>query len=403
MTATSSRYRVLVTDAEERSSLAVVRSLGRAGHEVVVSGTTLRPLAGASRHAKEVFRVPDPLASPGEYREAVGTLIGVHSIEVLIPTTDTSIDLLIGLSDELPDLTIPQSGRRSYERLSDKRILARAAGELGVAVPEQIVIEEKGDAEPGDLDRLGYPLVLKPSRSAVVTTTGVIRLGVRWAGSRAEAETALQELPPEAYPLLVQRRIVGDGRGVFVLTWNGRVYAAFGHRRIREKPPTGGVSVYRESVSVSGTILDQARRVLDHFDWNGVAMVEFKEDRETGIPYLMEVNARFWGSLQLAIDAGVDFPRLLVGLATGEEVEPVGDYRTGIRSRWLWGDVDHLLTCLRAGRAARRRHPTLPTPVEGLLRFLVPWRPGDRYEVLRPSDLRPFLRESIQWFTTLGR
>ena len=44
-------------------------------------------------------------------------------------------------------------------------------------------------------------------------------------------------------------------------------------------------------------------------------MVEFKTDNQTGEPVLMEVNGRFWGSLQLATDAGVDFPRLLLEFA----------------------------------------------------------------------------------------
>jgi len=69
--------------------------------------------------------------------------------------------------------------------------------------------------------------------------------------------------------------------------------------------------------------------------WHGVAMVEFKVSAD-GTPYLMEVNARFWGSLQLAIDAGVDFPWLLYQLATGRDVESDDDYVTGVKSRWLW-------------------------------------------------------------------
>ena len=49
------------------------------------------------------------------------------------------------------------------------------------------------------------------------------------------------------------------------------------------------------------------QELLDELNWHGVAMVEFKVT-EDGTPYLMEINTRFWGSLQLAIDAGVDFP-----------------------------------------------------------------------------------------------
>ena len=68
------------------------------------------------------------------------------------------------------------------------------------------------------------------------------------------------------------------------------------------------MSVYRESVAADPDLVRRSRALLDAFGWCGVAMVEYKLDERTGTPYLMEVNGRFWGSLQLAIDAGVDFP-----------------------------------------------------------------------------------------------
>src|SRR5690606_2968691 len=220
---------------------------------------------------------------------------------------------------------------------------------------------------------------------------------VRPARDEAELAEGLAAYPPEAYPILVQERVTGPGIGVFLLAREGRSLAAFGHRRIREKPPTGGVSVYRESVRPRPDVRRHAERLLEALGWTGVAMVEFKEDVATGTPYLMEVNGRFWGSLQLAIDAGVDFPRLLVSSALGEEVGPAPELREGIRSRWEWGDVDHLLWMLLRGPRARAIDPTLPGRLAALGRFLVPWRPGDRPEVLRWSDPRPFLRESAQW------
>ena len=76
-----------------------------------------------------------------------------------------------------------------------------------------------------------------------MTEEGAKKQGVRLVSSERELVEALKSMRPEAYPLLVQRRIVGPGRGVFILVWEGRVCAAFGHRRIREKPLTGGVIV----------------------------------------------------------------------------------------------------------------------------------------------------------------
>src|SRR6185312_15979930 len=104
--------------------------------------------------------------------------------------------------------------------------------------------------------------------------------------------------------------------------------------------PSGGVSVYRESIVADPELVRRSRALLDRFGWCGVAMIEYKVDARTGTPYLMEINARFWGSLQLAIDAGVDFPNLLLSVALDGARPAMPTYRAGVRSRWWWGDVD---------------------------------------------------------------
>jgi len=220
---------------------------------------------------------------------------------------------------------------------------------------------------------------------------------------RTQLEGALANLSPAAFPLLVQERIVGPGIGIFLLRWEGRVLARFAHRRLREKPPSGGVSVYRESITPPADALAYAEALLDALDWRGVAMVEFKRDGETGPPYLMEINGRFWGSLQLAIDAGVDFPRLLVEAAFGHAPAQPLEGRPGVRLRWLLGDLDHLLLRLRKSHVELALGPDAPGRLRTLASFLVPWRPGDRWEVLRPSDPRPFGRELRRWIADVLR
>jgi len=184
--------------------------------------------------------------------------------------------------------------------------------------------------------------------------------------------------------------------GVFLLLWNGELRAAFSHRRIREKPPSGGVSVYRESIPLDPELLARSRALLERFEWDGVAMIEYKLDERTGTPYLMEINGRFWGSLQLAVDAGVDFPALLAGVALGGDPAPVTAYRTGVRSRWWWGDVDHLLARLRRSPEDLALPPGSPGRWRALADFLTVRR-ADRNEILRRSDPGPFLHETGQW------
>ena len=67
---------------------------------------------------------------------------------------------------------------------------------------------------------------------------------------------------------------------------------------------------------------------------------------------MLEVNPRFWGSVGLAVQSGVDFPYLLFRMATEGDIEPVLQYRTGVVVKWLLGDAVRI-----ARLASRPRFP----------------------------------------------
>jgi len=96
------------------------------------------------------------------------------------------------------------------------------------------------------------------------------------------------------------------------------------------------------------------------------------------------------------VEAGVDFPALLAGVALGRDPEPVTTYRTGVRSRWWWGDVDHLLARLRYSPEDLALPPGSPGRWRALADFFTVRR-ADRNEVLRRDDPRPFLHETGRW------
>jgi len=129
---------------------------------------------------------------------------------------------------------------------------------------------------------------------------------------------------------------------------------------------------------------------LNEASWHGIAMIEFKVAPD-GTPYLMEINTRFWGSLQLAVDAGVNFPWLLYQLACGDQPGPVKNYTTGVRLRWLLGDLDNLYLTLRDKRYSKT------TKLKSILRFLTPSSFKTRHEVNRWSDPAPAWHELKQY------
>lgn len=376
-----------------------MRSLGHAGHEILVASSRGRSLAGASRYASREAACGDPLRDPEGYRTAVAQLVGEGGIEFVIPVTEPALLALLAAPEALAPARVPFPDLAAFRRVSDKAAVMAEAQQVGIAVPTQVVLASADDAATLLPRRGETPAVLKPARSV---HRGA-KLAVSYVDAGEDVWQRAAALPEAAFPLLVQQRVVGPGTGVFLLRWQGQTRAAFAHRRIREKPPSGGVSVLRESVALDPALEAHATALLDRLGWNGVAMVEFKVDAATGVPYLMEINGRFWGSLQLAIDAGVDFPRLLVEAANGAPTPAPPHYRLGVRSRWLMGDLDHLLLRLTRSRRSLHLPESAPGRLATLFGFLRAFLPPNRHEVLRWNDPRPFVREVRTWVAALGR
>jgi predicted ATP-grasp superfamily ATP-dependent carboligase len=383
LTDESGAGRVLILDANQRSALAATRSLGRQGLFVVTADETVGTLAGASKFCREKGCYPSPVAHPMEFLEGVAAQCAAFKIDLLLPMTDRTVPLILQHRDRLPGVRIPFVSPSAYEAVSDKWALFQLAERLGISTPATRFAINQGDLLAAARE-MAYPLVIKSCRSALPVSSPV-----RYATSKRELEWIAAHSPPSHdAPYLVQEFVAGRGQGIFALYDQGKALDFFAHRRLREKPPSGGVSVFSESVAVDPQMKAMAARLLDAVGWHGVAMVEFKVTSE-GKPYLIEVNARFWGSLQLAIDAGVDFPWMLYKLGMGQNVEPVGGYKLGMKNRWLLGDLDHLYLLMKSNAT-----PVVPIPFgRSLLQFLKFFEKDVRYEINRWDDLAPFLFE----------
>jgi len=393
-----SKATVVVTDGEQRAALAAVRSLGRAGYTVHACSARARSLSGSSRYSRTSTTVPDPLREPQAYVDSLHRLTKVTRADVLLAVSEASLLAVLPQRQRF-DCAIPFADEAAFRRVCDKGWVLQTAKKHDIAVPAQVELRCVEDASRL-LDDARYPLVLKPYRSLAGENGELRHVSVAYASSADALGSALEKIPASAYPVLAQQRIEGPGFAISVLVWKGELVAAFAHRRIREKPPSGGVSVLRESIPLDDALLEKSLALLAELDWEGVAMVEYKLDRRTSIPYLMEINGRLWGSLQLAVDSGVDFPSLLVSAALGDDPQAVTKYPFDVRSRWEWGDVDHLLASMFRSRASL----SLPASSQRNLRlrsvgaFLRSFASDDVPEVFRRDDPRPFLRETMNWF-----
>lgn len=381
---------VLVLDANQRSALAVIRSLGSIEHVTLLAAdSTTTAIGGSSKYCALYLTSPSPTEAPIAFLEWLKQCIDKHRINYVFPVTEVCSQLLLMHQDVLGDSQLPFADYDTVMSLATKDRLVALAQSIGVAVPESHRYANAESLHPEDI--VTFPVVVKPTLSRIWLGDRWMNTSVQIAQDQAGLSTILKNCAwLHDHPFMLQAFIPGYGAGLFALYNHGQPVAFFSHKRIREKPPQGGVSVLSESVAIDPQLYESAKKLLDAVSWHGVAMVEYRVAND-GTPYLMEVNTRFWGSLQLAIDAGVDFPRLLYQITCSEPISPVENYTVGTRLRWFLGDFDSLYLYLKSAAF------TPSQKLKRALRFLTPDFRRTRHEVNRLSDFKPALTEMKQY------
>lgn len=382
---------ILVLDAAQRSALAVVRSLGQQpGLRITTAEAAPAALAGTSKYSREYLTCPSAEHQPQAFVEWISQLQTERQFDLVLPVTEITSQLILMNQDKLA-LPTAFADYSQVMQLADKHQLMQLADNLQVPTPKWNFYPSLSQLNLQDVQ---YPCVIKPALSRLylddhwqTTTVGIIQDAASLQ-SYLSKNTYLQNTG-----FMLQEFIPGYGAGIFCLYNRGQPVTFFAHKRLREKPPQGGVSVLSESQAVDPQLQTLAEKLLTAANWHGVAMVEFRISSE-GKPYLMEINTRFWGSLQLSIDSGLDFPWLLTAQTLKLPHQVPSHYKTGQRLRWLLGDFDSLYLYWKSNQSLMKK-------LKRSLDFLWPGFFTTRYEINRWSDLQPALFELKQYLAAL--
>ncbi|NJD51387.1 MAG: ATP-grasp domain-containing protein [Candidatus Methanoperedens sp.] len=335
---------VLITNASNVKGLVVTQSLGKKGVEITTTDCEYLSAAFFSRYSKHHFLCAPPERTQTDFVNSIQNHIKRNKIDVLMPINSTETNLISKYKEKFTPFTkVPFEDFPKMMQLHNKNEVMRLASELDIRIPGTYEIVNAADIEKFSKE-MEYPVVIK-LRNATSS------VGISYVYSASEFVSKYRQtiqkfnLKPSEYPI-VQEYIPGSGYGVSMLYNQGDIRASFTHKRLREYPITGGPSTLRVSVR-NQEMETAARKILDHVNWHGVAMVEFKLDERTNRPVLIEVNPRFWGSVYQAIAAGVNFPYLLYEMALFGDVKPVFNYKVGVKTRFLLNDFRALISHLK--------------------------------------------------------
>ena len=385
-------YDILILDASHKHSLTSARSLARSGLRVALGESVGQfqprhePPAFRSRACSHALVLPDYVTEPAAYVEAVLAFVREHKVRVVLPVGDANITLLAPHRERFKELgsMLAIASDAALEIANDKVRTLEVATKLDIPYPKSIPVNGVEDLRAAEAE-FGYPFVLKPT----VSWTGAVALRAVPCEvvNEAEATEATARMLATGCEVLAQQLATGRREGVSLFIVDGEMVAFCGCAAHRTTPPLGGVSAMRESIPVPDELLDAAVRLATTIGVEGPSEVEFRRDAQ-GRPLLMEINPRLAGTLENAIHSGVNFPLMIWQWGIGQPIEPVKSYRTGVRTRWLAGDLRWLWeSVLQPGR------PDSVSPARGIWTFTSEFFRTRHYDFVDRRDMRPALAE----------
>lgn len=336
------RPHVLVTDAQDRSSLAGCRSLQRAGYAVDALATGRPAAAHWSRFCDRRLTAVDPRENQARFASELSDIVRSKRYRLLVTGSDASLLAISRHRERLEpfvELALPPAD--VVERCVSKPALARAAAEAGLGSPETELCADEGDARAA-ARRFGYPVVLKPP-STIFGRNGDVR---QRAGSLVHDEASLAALLPEyGTPCLIQRREAGAVLSFSGVAAEGRLLAFGVSRYARTWPPEGGAVSFAETIPPPNGLRQKAEDLLEALGWQGVFELEVIEREDSGFAAI-DFNPRLFGSLELITRAGAPLTAAWCNWVLGRgQIE--GEARPGYHYRWEDAELRNLWRRLR--------------------------------------------------------
>jgi protein-tyrosine-phosphatase len=348
---------VLVLGRDIRAFLTTIRSLGRAGLTVHVGMCPADDLPLRSRYVSHYHDIPNYTENSDLWLKGMLALIDQYHFELVIPTNDESVIPIQFhrqvLLDKCPVYALDD---RVFELAMDKIASSVLAEELGIPVPMQVQISFE-NPNPALPEGFSYPVVIKPPSSFTEED-----LENRREVHHIRSEKEFQEFVTahaDWKQALLQNNFAGIGTGIEVLADQGEILFAFQHYRVHE-PISGGASSYRKSVPLDPGLLAATERFLGALNYSGVAMVEYKLNPDTGKWVFIEINARFWGSLPLAVSAGADFPLYLYQYLRENRRDFPQIYKSNVYSRNFLRDLYWMSDNIKARLRKKNISTTVP-------------------------------------------
>lgn len=131
------------------------------------------------------------------------------------------------------------------------------------------------------------------------------------------SENELNRIPDNN--CIIQEYIKSDKTyGIAFLAKNGELLTHFSQVELLSNPPTGGAGIVLEEIH-DEKILNYSVKIIKEISYTGWGLAEYKYCPKRKDFVFMEINAKFWSSLQFALINEPQFAKLLFGISLNKQ------------------------------------------------------------------------------------
>jgi predicted ATP-grasp superfamily ATP-dependent carboligase len=378
----------LIAEAGNPIAQVILRSLARKNLDAVLLASFPVSISRFSRYCRKQILVPS-MGIEKEYAKAVEKIVKRIKFNVFFPVFEWSLMPVSKNREKIGQyVKLPIASHESILICFDKASTMKTAANNGIPIPKTYFVRNRSELQKV-LKEIAYPAVVKPRWSMVWKEDHAFHRRCGYVNSAAELMATYRSIH-QYFPFpFVQEYVPGVNYSVAAVYNEGKPRAFCCIKVQRAWPASGGNSCFRESAPLDPNMKRHAEALLERLNWHGIAEVEFRLDSRDGVPRLMEINPRFWGSLEVAVRSGVDFPYLLYRIAMDGDVNGVSSYKVGVKGRYMAQDILYMVSLFTDASL----NPAIRSPnrFRTLLRWLRFYEPEVFYDLLYLDDPLPFL------------
>jgi predicted ATP-grasp superfamily ATP-dependent carboligase len=316
---------LLIDQSRDRATLVAVRALAADGFQVG-TGAPVPSFASLSRHAGRHHTIRECGQDEEGFVADVARAVREGGYDIVFCSYETGLLALSRRREEIAPAVWPYPPYEVVRRTFDKLDLFHAVRGAGLRAP---------DTEPATEEALsGWsgPVIVKARNHVPHRFPTAL-----YANAGEARELVAQTLAEGGEPLL-QRPLEGRmGAVVIVADRDGRLFCELHQQALHTWPPDAGDTVLGEIVAPDRELSSGIAALVRELGWFGLAQVELFHEPD-GTTAITDFNGRFYGSMALAVAAGVNVPALWARIALGEHPSPPAA-RRGPRFQWLNRDL----------------------------------------------------------------